>query len=73
MQAGELICEVLQYLILIFMWIQLILNFTEVVALRQLQSDADMLLDILQKFSKQLFIRQLWTAAHIHKLSYFIF
>ena len=36
------------------MWIQLILNFIEVVALRQLQSDADMLLHILQKFSKQL-------------------
>ena len=37
----------------------------------KLQSDVDMLLDIFEKFSEQLFIRQLWPASIKCKLLYF--
>ena len=59
MEACELIFEVLRYLILIVMSIQPIFSFTELVTYLSLQSDADMLLDIFQIFSEQLFTRQL--------------
>ena len=70
-EARELIFEVLRNLILIVMWIQPIFSFTELVTYRSLQSDADMLLNIFQIFSEQLFTRQLKPATVIHKLSYF--
>ena len=77
MEARELIFEVLRYLILVVMWIQPVLNlqnlyleFTELVPLK-LKFDADILLDIFQTFSEQLFIRQLWMTAIIYKISYF--
>ena len=47
------------------------LSFTELVTYRNLQFDVDMLLDIFQIFSEQLFTRQLQPATVIQKLPYF--
>ena len=41
------------------MWIQPVFSVTELATIK-LKSDADMLLDIFQTFSGQLFIGQLW-------------